>query len=123
MEIIQKRFKDDCLDLSSLRLTQIPFNLILQCIKTAGPITKIDLSNNLLTSMPPQLCLYFAELEELNLAHNKIKRLPENIGRMVYLRKLNLSYNQIKVNYLSIIAIELQKKPFFSRFCRIVLLI
>lgn len=102
LEMIQKRIKGNQMDLSSLRLKKIPFEMIWQCIgknpdRREPQITKINLSNNLLTSLPSKFCYQFPEIEFLSLQKNKLDKLPDNFGNMAALKRLNLAYNQIKV--------------------------
>ncbi|XP_046876066.1 leucine-rich repeat and calponin homology domain-containing protein 2 isoform X3 [Hypomesus transpacificus] len=54
--------------------------------------TQADLSKNLLTEIPPEVCL-FCPLESLNLYHNCIKGIPEAIINLQMLTYLNISRN------------------------------
>lgn len=96
LEMLQKRVKGNRMDLSCLRLEHVPLQLIVRCMTKGAEITEMDFSNNVLTSLPEQFCLFFPELEVLILRQNKIKKLPENFGSLTALRQLDLSHNSIK---------------------------
>lgn len=100
LKMLQKRLNDGELDLSSLRLETVPTELICRCVNFGGEtkkITDMNLSNNLLTSLPSQFCVFFFDLQVLNLSNNRIKALPDDFGNLSSLYHLNLSNNQIKV--------------------------
>lgn len=100
-EMLQKRMNGDQLDLSSLRLTKIPIELICRCIGQKR-IIHLDLSNNLLTSIPDRFSQFFPDIEDLDLHSNKITKVTNEIGQLTSLRRLNLANNQIKVQFLVI---------------------
>jgi Leucine-rich repeat (LRR) protein len=102
LNILKKRINGNIMDLSSLRLKKIPFDLIWQCLGTDRDrelqITTIDLSNNLLTSFPvAKFCVIFPGVEKLDLRRNRLTNLPDNFGCLTALKELNLAHNQIKV--------------------------
>lgn len=78
----------------------------------------MDLSNNLLTEITNDIEL-FKDLQYLNLARNQLKSLPDGIGNLNNLRKLDLSENNINdvnniapINRLpSLVIIFLSKNP------------
>ena len=84
------------MDLSSLRLEQIPLELICRCVTRGIRITEIDLSNNLLTTLTQHFCIFFPEIEVLEMRRNQLKKLPDNFGNLTSLRRLNLENNKIK---------------------------
>uniref|UniRef100_A0A914GXS6 Leucine-rich repeat-containing protein 59 n=1 Tax=Globodera rostochiensis TaxID=31243 RepID=A0A914GXS6_GLORO len=95
VEMLKKRVSDGRMDLSSLRLNKIPLELMCRSLE-GQRITRVDLSNNLLTSFSTQFSQFFPDIQEINLHSNKLKRLPENFGLLSNLRWLDLSNNQIK---------------------------
>ncbi|KAL3255434.1 hypothetical protein MRX96_017344 [Rhipicephalus microplus] len=52
-----------------------------------------DLSSNVLRKIPPKLPLKFTHITELNLSHNRLSSLPEELKEMPELRRLDISYN------------------------------
>ncbi|CAL8088647.1 unnamed protein product [Calicophoron daubneyi] len=57
-------------------------------------LTTLDLSFNLITSVPPSIGNCSA-LRDFNLQHNRLTRLPSTIGRLVNLRRLAVKYNHL----------------------------
>jgi Leucine-rich repeat (LRR) protein len=111
LEMVQKRVKGNRMDLSSLRLEQIPLELICRCVTRGIRITEIDLSNNLLTTLTQHFCIFFPEIEVLEMRRNQLKKLPDNFGNLTSLRRLNLENNKIKV-------IQKYSKTLFDLFFR-----
>lgn len=52
-----------------------------------------DLSSNVLRKIPPKFPMKFTHITELNLSHNRLSTLPEELKDMPDLRKLDISYN------------------------------
>lgn len=59
-------------------------------------ITRLFLSHNLLTSIPPMICI-MSNLAILDLSHNKLSKIPTEIGRMHSLKQLLLYDNLLNV--------------------------
>lgn len=59
---------------------------------TMQHLVELDLSYNKLTELPNKLCSYI-QLEKLNLAGNKISRVPENFDTIPNLLELDIRYN------------------------------
>ena len=78
------------LNLSSLKLTYIPFE-----VKGFTDLKVLNLRNNQLTIFSSELCACLYDLEELNLSQNEMTYIPENISSLSNLRKLVLSKNKI----------------------------
>uniref|UniRef100_A0A131Y5E8 Putative leucine-rich repeat lrr protein associated with apoptosis in muscle tissue n=2 Tax=Ixodes ricinus TaxID=34613 RepID=A0A131Y5E8_IXORI len=79
------------LDLSDCQLMSFPdaiFHLMRNTVVLA-----CDLSSNVLRKIPPKLPLKFTHITELNLAHNRLSTLPEELKDIPELRKLDISYN------------------------------
>ena len=80
------------LDLSSLSLTSLP------PIFNADPfikrLTKLDISNNRLTSLPGEIGGLRA-LKDLHVSSNQLTSLPAEIGRLQALQELSVSSNQL----------------------------
>lgn len=115
-EIIAERTKGDYLDLSGLHLTSLEG---LWDIFDIQNITELNLSNNLLTkisnnsfallphlrvlilsdnqieTIEPLAFTHLSKLEELNLDHNKLKKISIELNRLFFLTKLTLANNRI----------------------------
>ena len=54
---------------------------------------RVNVSFNLITTLPVELPLRLPHLQHLNISHNRIKELPESIALFFHLEELNVSYN------------------------------
>lgn len=59
--------------------------------------TKIDLSSNQLTSLPPNFAQNLSSITHLELGSNKIKELPQNFFKLRNLKHLDLYNNQVRM--------------------------
>lgn len=82
------------LDLSSNRLETVNESVL------AGPgyttLAGLDLSHNLLTSLPPTAFSRLRYLESLDLSHNGLAALPANAFTSSPLSEVNLSHNRLR---------------------------
>ncbi|KAF0973954.1 hypothetical protein FDP41_007038 [Naegleria fowleri] len=83
------------LKLNSLTLTIFPHKLF-NLFKT-HKITKIDVSDNRLTSLSYHFTNSFPYLEELNLSRNLFTSMFNDFNKLKYLRVLDLSYNGFEI--------------------------
>jgi hypothetical protein len=78
------------LTLAGHRLTEISAQLFgLSQLKT------LDLSNNQITTIPPDFCTSLRALDELDLSNNQIAEVPEALGLMAALTFLQLNNNRL----------------------------
>lgn len=52
-----------------------------------------NLSNNVLSKIPPKLCLNFSKLTELNLSGNRMSSLPQELVACAQLQQVDISAN------------------------------
>ncbi|KAI0227431.1 hypothetical protein LSAT2_022111 [Lamellibrachia satsuma] len=82
------------LDLSQCKLTQIPDAVFI--LVRSVVVTRCDLSQNVLTRVPPKLGQQFSQLTEFNVSNNRLGDLPEELGVMTSLVTLNMAANGFK---------------------------
>lgn len=90
MKSVKDRLKDETLDLSLCDLEEVPVREIAAVRKA----TYLDLSNNLLVSLPNTF-VSLKQIVKLDLSRNMLTEIPENIGEMKQLKHLDLYANQI----------------------------
>ncbi|XP_076649528.1 leucine-rich repeat-containing protein 59 [Halictus rubicundus] len=87
---VKDRLKDETLDLSLCDLKEVP----VREIATIKKATHLDLSNNLLVSLPSTF-VSLKQITKLDLSRNMLTEIPENFGELKQLRHLDLYANQI----------------------------
>lgn len=84
---------ENAIDLSIRRLTEVPFKG-LQGIR--GPlgvyITTVDLSTNLIKSLPADFGTALDHLVKLDLSQNQLEALPDSFGAMSMLERLDREF-------------------------------
>lgn len=89
---LKDKLEDDELDLSMMQLAEIP----VKDIELLGQkVVTINLSHNLLTSMPPNFPL-LTHVTKLDLSKNGLLELPENFGGFKALKSLDLYANRLE---------------------------
>lgn len=81
------------MDMSLKGLTEMP----LQQIRAYSNLTSLNLSNNKITELGLEFATCSVQLTFLDLSMNAITFLPENIGLMVNLQRLDLYHNQVQI--------------------------
>ena len=79
------------LNLSSNNLQQVS-----ETFSSLNQLLSLDLSGNEIERLQSSVFLQNFKLNSLNLSYNKLKGLPNSIGRLENLRYLNISHNRIK---------------------------
>jgi len=82
------------LNLNGRKLREFPHSISSQTKCDLSDTVTADLSRNRFTEFPRILCSFFS-LERLNLYHNAIKSIPEQIVQIHMLKILDLSRNQL----------------------------
>lgn len=95
------------LKLDSNHFESIPIQI---CDPSLIKLEKLDLSQNNLAAIPPEVANLLS-LTELNLDGNCLVSLPEEIGKLGGLKSLSLQHNQIQVNSTSFSAAKPQPLP------------
>ena len=90
LKSVKNRLKDETLDLSLCDLKEVPVRDI-AAVKKA---THLDLSSNLLTSLPNTF-VSLKQISKLDLSRNMLTEIPENFGELRQLKHLDLYANQI----------------------------
>lgn len=98
----EDRIDDRGLDLSLCELKEVPAEVA----NISKSINAIDLSNNLLTSLPVSICTLIF-IQKLDLSKNKLKELPQDFGNLINLRTLDLYQNEL--TYLPLSFANLRK--------------
>ncbi|XP_043233812.1 uncharacterized protein LOC122387559 [Amphibalanus amphitrite] len=70
-------------------LTDLPWEIV----DEVSLYERVNVSFNLITTLPVELPLRLPHLQHLNLSHNRIKELPESIALFFHLEELNVSFN------------------------------
>lgn len=52
-----------------------------------------DLSDNVITKIPPKFAVKFSLISDLNLSHNQMAKLPDEIADLRNLERLDISHN------------------------------
>lgn len=52
-----------------------------------------DLSDNVITKIPPKFAVKFSLITDLNLSHNQMAKLPDEIADLRSLERLDISHN------------------------------
>ena len=65
-------------------------------------LTKLNLGHNRLTALPPAVYA-LKELQFLQLNNNQIERIDEQVCELNMLNNLNLAHNKIKVRYAALL--------------------
>ncbi|CAL7936176.1 unnamed protein product [Xylocopa violacea] len=90
LKTVKDRLKDETLDLSLCDLKEVP----VREIATIKKATHLDLSNNLLTSLPSSF-VDLKQIVKLDLSRNMLTEIPINFGELKQLKYLDLYANQI----------------------------
>ncbi|CAL4061069.1 unnamed protein product, partial [Meganyctiphanes norvegica] len=83
--------ENNTLNLSQCQLCQVP-DAVFHLMRNT-PLYLCNLSGNVLNKIPPKFALKFCLMTELNLSHNKLSKLPEELGDCIDLIKLDISHN------------------------------
>ncbi|XP_042892009.1 leucine-rich repeat protein SHOC-2-like isoform X1 [Penaeus japonicus] len=83
--------ENNSLNLSECQLCQVP-DAVFHLMRNT-PLTTCNLSGNLLSKIPPKFALKFCLITELNVSHNKMSKLPEELSDCIELQRLDLSHN------------------------------
>lgn len=84
--------QDNCnLDLSECQLMQVP-DAVYHLMRHTE-LKRCDLSGNVITKIPAKFAVKFSLITELNLSHNQMSILPEELAELQALERLNISHN------------------------------
>jgi len=81
------------LDLSNCKLIQVPDALYFMIEERNIEISACNLSSNVIKRIPPKFPNKFNLITDLNLAHNKLSTLPEEISKCNQLETVDISHN------------------------------
>jgi Leucine-rich repeat (LRR) protein len=81
------------LDLSSCKLLQVPDALYFMIEERNIEITACNLSSNVIKKIPPKFPTKFNMITDLNLSHNKLSALPEEVSKLLQLETVDISHN------------------------------
>ena len=90
---IEIDMNDQKLYLTELNLTRIPNKLF--ATPELQQLKELHLSWNNLVTLPPQFVHFFINLTTLDLSHNKLKQLPDDIQHLTNLKTAQFNYNQL----------------------------
>ena len=79
------------LDLSNCQLTQVP-DAIFLLMKNVN-LHSCNLSNNVITKIPPKLPTNFSLIKVLDLSNNRVSGLPNEMRNLTLLETLDISWN------------------------------
>ncbi|KAJ8974153.1 hypothetical protein NQ317_003203 [Molorchus minor] len=79
------------LDLSDCQLMQVP-DAVYHLMRHTE-LKTCDLSDNVITKIPPKFAANFNLITDLNLSHNQMAKLPDECAEMGSLERLDISYN------------------------------
>jgi len=79
------------LDLSDCELVQVPDAIYFMMRDT--PLTSCNLSSNVIMKIPPKFPNNFNCITELNVSHNRMSILPEEISKCTQLQTVDISHN------------------------------
>merc|ERR1739845_326759 len=79
------------MDLSGCQLIQVPDAIHFMMKDTQ--LTACNLSSNVITKIPPKFPNNFNFITELNLSHNRMSTLPEEISKCTQLETVDISHN------------------------------
>ena len=79
------------LDLSECQLIQLP-DAVFHLMRNTE-LKSCDLSGNVITKIPPKFALKFSLISELNLSHNQMGKLPDELIDLACLEILDISHN------------------------------
>ncbi|XP_071626727.1 leucine-rich repeat-containing protein 20 isoform X1 [Temnothorax longispinosus] len=77
--------------LSECQLMQIP-DAVYHLMRHTE-LKRCDLSGNVITKIPPKFAVKFSLITELNLSHNQMSKLPEELAELQALERLDISHN------------------------------
>merc|ERR1712154_104941 len=81
------------LDLSNCKQIQVPDALYFMIEERNIEITACNLSSNVIKRIPPKFPTKFNLITDLNLSHNKLSALPEEISKCNQLETVDISHN------------------------------
>jgi len=81
------------LDLSSCKLIQVPDALYFMIEERNIEITACNLSSNVIKKIPPKFPTKFNMITDLNLSHNKLSTLPDEVSKCSQLETVDISQN------------------------------
>ncbi|CAG9809056.1 unnamed protein product [Chironomus riparius] len=79
------------LDLSECSLIQVP-DAVFHLMRHTE-LKSCDLSGNVITKIPPKFAVKFNLITELNLSHNQMAKLPDELSDLASLESLDISHN------------------------------
>ena len=79
------------LDLSNCSLMQVP-DAVYHLMRHTE-LKTCDLSDNVITKIPPKFAVKFSLITDLNLSHNQMAKLPDEIADLKSLERLDISHN------------------------------
>jgi len=83
--------ENNVLDLSGCQLMQMP-DAVFHLMRNTSLVT-CNLSNNVITKIPPKLPLNFTLITELNLSGNRMSALPQEMSNCTQLQQVDISSN------------------------------
>ncbi|KAL6441231.1 hypothetical protein ACFW04_003481 [Cataglyphis niger] len=83
--------ENENLDLSECQLMQIP-DAVYHLMRHTE-LKTCDLSGNVITKIPAKFAVKFSLITELNLSHNQMSKLPEELAELQALERLDISHN------------------------------
>nr|CAD7412438.1 unnamed protein product [Timema cristinae] len=78
-------------DLSECQLMQVP-DAVYHLMRHTT-LKGCNLSNNVITKIPPKFAVKFSFITNLNLSHNQLSKLPDELADLEELEKLDISNN------------------------------
>ncbi|XP_014239961.1 leucine-rich repeat protein soc-2 isoform X1 [Cimex lectularius] len=79
------------LDLSECQLMQVP-DAVYHLMRHTE-LKACNLSSNVITKIPPKFAVKFSLITELNLSHNQMSKLPDELADLAELERLDISHN------------------------------
>lgn len=83
--------ENNTLDLSDCQLMQVPDAVYYMMRNTT--LVSCNLSSNVITKIPPKFPAKFSLITELNLSHNRLSTLPDEISECTQLETVDISHN------------------------------
>lgn len=87
--------ENNMLDLSECELMQVP-DAVYHLMRNTE-LKTCDLSGNVITKIPPKFAVKFSLITDLNLSHNQMSKLPDELADLGSLQRLDISHNSFIV--------------------------